>query len=69
MINIHSERLLIRDHIASDLAAMHVWASDSEVIKFLDWKTISLTETKKYLDDAINDNCRQNRKRFFCCSS
>lgn len=65
MVIIHSERLLIRDHIESDLSPMHAWVSDQEVMKYLNWKTSSLTETKNYLDDAINENCRANRKKYF----
>ncbi len=65
MIQIHSERLLIRDNVRSDLDAMHAWISAPEVMRFLDWKTSSLTETKTLLDNVINEIKRQSRKYYF----
>ena len=65
MIEIHSERLLIRDHLQSDLEAMHTWASDPDLMKFLTWKTSSLAETKKLLDEAINEISLRKRKKYF----
>ena len=65
MIEIHTERLLIRDYVYSDLEAMHAWVSDPEVMKFLDWKTNTLAETSKMLDDAIHEINLHNREKYF----
>ncbi|WP_163337141.1 GNAT family N-acetyltransferase [Desulfopila sp. IMCC35008] len=65
MIEIHSERLLIRDHLQSDLESMHAWVSDPELMKFLAWKTSTLSETQKLLDDAISEINLQRRKKYF----
>ena len=65
MIELETQRLLIRDHIPSDLDAMHNWASDPDVMKYLDWKTESIEETAVLLDQAINEIGRPDRKKYY----
>ena len=33
MISLESERLIIRDHVETDLESFHHWISDPEIIK------------------------------------
>jgi ribosomal-protein-alanine N-acetyltransferase len=65
MITIESKRLIIRDHIESDLYAMHSWISDEFTMKYLDWKTNSIDQTRKYLTKAIEEVKSSNRRKYF----
>jgi [ribosomal protein S5]-alanine N-acetyltransferase len=65
MIKIVSERLVIRDHLKSDLKAMHQWMSNHVTMKFLDWKTDSIDQTSDKLSEAMADAGSSNRKKYF----
>ena len=65
MINIESKRLIIRDHVESDLYAMHSWISDEFTMKYIDWKASSIDQTRKYLKKAIEEAKSPNRTKFF----
>jgi ribosomal-protein-alanine N-acetyltransferase len=65
MIKLESKRLIIRDHIESDLDAVHSWISAEFVMTFLDWRTDSINQTKKYLRKTIKEAKSHNRTRYF----
>ncbi len=65
MIKLESDRLILRDHISSDLEAMHSWISDPEIMEYLDWKTNSIEETSLKLKESIDENFNPNRKKYF----
>lgn len=65
MIRLQSERLIIRDHIKSDLDAMHQWMSDDATMTFLDWKTNFVAQTSEKLLEAIEEAKSANRTKFF----
>ncbi|QOR36106.1 GNAT family N-acetyltransferase [Clostridium sp. 'deep sea'] len=66
MINITTDRLIIRDHIVDDLKDLHKLISDNEVMYFLpETKTTSLAESKKNLTTAIEEINKANRTKFF----
>ena len=65
MIKLESHRLIIRDHINSDLEAMHKWISDPEIMQFLDWKTNSIEETSLKLNEAMEEINSSNRTKYY----
>ncbi|MGD9202521.1 MAG: GNAT family protein [Chitinispirillia bacterium] len=65
MIKLESRRLIIRDHINSDLEAMHNWISDPDVMQFLDWKTNSVEETSLKLKEAMEEISFSNRRKYY----
>src|SRR5215471_6979159 len=66
MINLNTERLIIRDLCISDLENHHKLISDNNVMKYLqDIKTNSIEESKENLLRAINDIKSENRKLYF----
>ena len=65
MIKLETKRLVIRDHIKSDLEAMHSWMSDDITMKYLDWKTDSIDQTRGKLEEAIEEAESQNRMKYF----
>ncbi|WP_341525888.1 GNAT family protein [Nostoc sp. UHCC 0302] len=50
---LQTERLIIRDIVASDLEAVHSYACESEVVRFMPWRPNSLEDTKNFIDRAI----------------
>ena len=66
MIKITTDRLLIRDHIESDLEPMHDLFSNRKTMFYLsDIMTTDLEGTKKDLDIAIEEANTPHRKKYF----
>jgi ribosomal-protein-alanine N-acetyltransferase len=66
MINLFSERLIIRDHLIEDLIGHHELLSDEISMKYLpDIKTLTLEESKNNLLKSINEITSKNRKLYF----
>src|ERR1700722_3445769 len=53
---IKTERLLLRNFHSDDWSAVHVYASDSEVVRYQEWGPNSEEDTKKFVDSAIKSS-------------
>ena len=66
MIEIRTERLLIRDHVPGDLHAMHALLTDAQVMRWLPGtRSSSPEETARRLDDMLCENGSTNRTKYF----
>jgi ribosomal-protein-alanine N-acetyltransferase len=50
---LETERLILRDFVADDWEQVHVYASDADLVKFMDWGPNSENATKDYIDTMI----------------
>ncbi|MEW6709381.1 MAG: GNAT family protein [Candidatus Riflebacteria bacterium] len=63
---IATERLIISEHVESDLIAMHELFSDDVAMHFLDnLKTETIEETRKNLQAAIGEIKKEPRKKYY----
>jgi [ribosomal protein S5]-alanine N-acetyltransferase len=66
MINIETDRLIIRDHIEEDMDSLHNLLSDEKAMHYLsDIKTSTLDESKQNLYEAIKESHLENRTKYF----
>ncbi|MGB3367510.1 MAG: GNAT family protein [Acidaminobacteraceae bacterium] len=66
MIRLESERLIIRDHIESDLENHHSLISDIEVMTYIqDIMTNSLDQSKENLEFSIKESRSSDRRCYF----
>ena len=66
MIKLFTERLIIRDLEINDLENHNKLLSDKNVMYYLqDIQTNNLEESKKNLNNAINDQNKKERKYYF----
>ena len=66
MIKIETDRLIIRDHIASDLADYHRWISDDEVMEFVIFgKSATIEESIILFAEALEGQFESNRTKYF----
>ena len=66
MIKLFTERLIIRDLEINDLENHNKLLSDKNVMYYLqDIQTNNLEESKKNLNNAINDQNKKDRKYYF----
>ncbi|MTI47946.1 MAG: GNAT family N-acetyltransferase [Firmicutes bacterium] len=66
MIKIESERLLIRDHIPTDIEGLHKLLSDSTTMYYLqDIKSNSFEDSKQNLETAMLESKIANREKYF----
>lgn len=54
----------LREHRPEDLAAVHAWHGDPEVMKFLSWGADTLDQSLLYLADCIRDQHKPVRSRY-----
>lgn len=52
-IPIETERLLLRDFVIDDWAAVQMYASDPEVVRFVEWGPNTESDTKTFVNYAI----------------
>ncbi|SCZ10990.1 hypothetical protein, partial [Alkaliphilus peptidifermentans] len=65
-IRLETERLIIRDHIVSDLDTHHQLFSNSKIMYYLqDLKTHTIDESMKNLLLAIEEISNNNRTKYF----
>ncbi|MEH2199386.1 GNAT family N-acetyltransferase [Nostoc sp.] len=66
---LETERLILRDFVESDWPAVHQYASDREVVRYLTFGPNNEEDTKKFLQ--ANRDCITRRKTpsTFCLSS
>lgn len=66
MIELITNRLIIRDHIMEDLKTHHQLMSDPEIMTYLeDIQTHSIEESKKNLLFSIEESKKEERKCYF----
>lgn len=66
MVNIITDRLLIRDHVNEDLAQMHKLLSNNEAMHYMpEIRTNTLEESKENLYEAIKESKLENRTKYF----
>jgi ribosomal-protein-alanine N-acetyltransferase len=66
MIQLYTGRLIIRDHISSDLMEHHELLSDETSMKYLpEIKTKNMEESKRNLIKSIEEANLKNRKLYF----
>jgi ribosomal-protein-alanine N-acetyltransferase len=66
MIKLYTERLIIRDHVITDLETHHELLSNDNAMKYLqDIKTKSIDESKENLLTAIKELEKDDRELYF----
>src|SRR3989338_5377573 len=59
-----TDRLIIREFELADFEAIHFYASDPEVVEFMDWGPNSEEDTRKFLDKELAHQTKSDRKIF-----
>ena len=65
MLRIDGKRIYLRDHQADDLNVFHSWLSDPVTAHYLSWRTSTLEESFIQLSDALQENDREPRTKYF----
>jgi RimJ/RimL family protein N-acetyltransferase len=63
-IELETERLVLREFKATDWKAVHEYARDPDVVKFMEWGPNSAEETQSFIDRCL-DLQRQNPRMAF----
>src|SRR5690349_7078806 len=53
LLPIQTERLVLRDFVEQDWRAVHRYASDPQVVRYMDWGPNAEAETHRYIDQVI----------------
>lgn len=61
---IETERLFLRDLKVEDWQAVHEYASDPEVVRYMDWGPNTEGETKEFIQRALSDQQGKPRRVF-----
>ena len=61
---IETERLLLRDLVTGDRHAVHEYASDPEVVRFMDWGPNTKDETDEFIKRSISTQNEKPRRNF-----
>ncbi|MDH5448240.1 MAG: GNAT family N-acetyltransferase [Candidatus Bathyarchaeota archaeon] len=64
MVVIQSERLLLREFEETDWQAVHSYASDPEVVRFMDWGPNAEDETKAFISRSISSQKEKPRRKY-----
>lgn len=59
-----SERLTLREFVIADEAAVHAYASDPVVTRFMVWGPNSAEETRRFIAEAIANSTSPERRAF-----
>jgi len=59
-----TERLMLREFEQADWEAVHRYASDPEVVRFMEWGPNSEEETRRFIEKAIGCQSDQPRRNF-----
>ena len=65
MLRIDGERIYLRDHRAGDLEVFHSWLSDPIVAQYLSWRTSTVEESFIQLADALRENDKEPRTKYY----
>jgi ribosomal-protein-alanine N-acetyltransferase len=63
-MQLETPRLILREFKATDWKAVHEYASDPDVVKFMEWGPNTIEETQSFIDLSI-DKQRDNPRRAF----
>ncbi len=61
---VRTDRLVLRELEEADWGAVHSYASDSEVVRYMDWGPNTEDDTKKFIQRAIEGQREQPRKNY-----
>jgi [ribosomal protein S5]-alanine N-acetyltransferase len=53
LLPIETERLVLRDFVEEDWRAVHRYACDAEVVRYMEWGPNTEAETRQYIDRVI----------------
>ena len=63
-MEIHTERLIIREFTPKDLEAVHEYASDPEVVRYMPFGPNTVEDSQNFLDRAIGRQKEEGRNDF-----
>jgi len=63
-LQLESERLLLRDFKATDWKSVHEYATDPDVVKFMEWGPNTVDETHFFIDMVIDKQREKPRRSF-----
>ena len=61
MTTLETERLILREFEESDLQAIHEYASDPEVVRYMEWGPNTEKDTREFLQRAFDQRRKQPR--------
>ncbi len=61
---IRSERLVLREFVAEDFGAVHEYATDPEVVRFMPWGPNTEDETRAFIERSLEAQRREPRRAF-----
>lgn len=64
MLELTTERLLLRDFSAGDLQSVHAYASDPQVCRYTDWGPNTLAQTQEFIDEVVTASLVEQRGSF-----
>jgi len=64
MVSIKTNRLLLRELRKSDWQAIHEYASDPDVVRYMDWGPNTIEQTKEFIEAATRDKHEKPRRIF-----
>jgi RimJ/RimL family protein N-acetyltransferase len=64
MEKIQTERLILRELAATDWKAVHDYASDAEVVRYMDWGPNTEEDTKNFIQRALNYQSERPRRDY-----
>ncbi|RKR30203.1 GNAT family N-acetyltransferase [Arthrobacter oryzae] len=63
-MQLRTERLLLREYTANDFDAVHAFASDQRIAKFVEWGPNTTADTKTFLETCLVAQSDPNRANF-----
>jgi [ribosomal protein S5]-alanine N-acetyltransferase len=64
MVILSTERLILREFEKQDFPSVHEYASDPEVVKFMPWGPNSPSETRRFIENAIQNQVKKPRTSY-----
>jgi RimJ/RimL family protein N-acetyltransferase len=61
---LRTERLMLRDFVETDLKAVYAYASDPEVVRYMDWGPNTEEDSKSFVQQAISGTREHPRKSY-----
>lgn len=63
-MQLRTERLLLREYTTNDFDAVHAFASDQRIAKFVEWGPNTTADTKKFLETCVAAQSDPQRENF-----
>lgn len=64
MVAIQSKRILLREFRENDWEKVHSYASDPEVVRYMDWGPNTKEETKAFISRSISSQKEEPRRKY-----